>query len=72
LYPIYHARGEIFANLPLRVDLGPASVHFWDPMKNRVNSTAADALTSAATLRVQGMTVIMMTITTTRMRGVSG
>jgi hypothetical protein len=41
-------------------------------MKNRVNSTAADALTSAATLRVQGMTVIMMTITTTRMRGVSG
>jgi hypothetical protein len=41
-------------------------------MQNRVNSTVADALASAAMPRVQGMTMIIMTITTTRMRGVSG
>jgi hypothetical protein len=60
------------SQLPLLwVDPFRASVHFWDPMQNHVNPTAALALDSAAMSRVRGMMMIITT-TTTRMRGVSG
>jgi hypothetical protein len=41
-------------------------------MQNRVNSTEPRALASAAMSRAYGMMTIITTITTTRMRGVSG
>ena len=59
-------------NRSLWVDRPPQSMHFWDPMQNRVILTAADALTSAAMSHAQGMMMITTIITTTRERGVSG
>ena len=47
-------------------------MHFWDPMQDRLTSTASDALNSDAISRVQGMMMITTLITTTRKRGVSG
>ena len=47
-------------------------MHFWDPMKTRVTSTAADALNSAAMSHAQAMMTITTIITTTPERGVSG
>lgn len=41
-------------------------------MQNRVNSTESRALDSAAMSRAYGMTMIITTITTTRMRGAGG
>lgn len=41
-------------------------------MQDHVNSTVAEALTSAAKLRAQNMMMITTIITTTRERGVSG
>ena len=57
---------------PLRVDRAYTSVHFWDPMQNRVILTAADALARAAKSHAQGMTMITTIITTTRERGTNG
>lgn len=47
-------------------------MHFWDPMKTRVTSTAAGALNSAAMSHAQAMMTITTIITTTPERGVSG
>jgi hypothetical protein len=57
---------------PLRVDRRRLPMHFWDPMKTRVTSTAANALNSAAMSHAQAMMTITTIITTTPERGVSG
>jgi len=72
LYPVYHAKSEILAISPLRVDAAALSVHFWDPMKNRLALTAHRAPDGAVMPRAGGMFMIMAIITTTRMRGASG
>jgi hypothetical protein len=59
-------------NCALRVDEPSNSVHFWDPMQNRVILTAADALHSAAMSHAQRMMMITTIMTTTRERGVCG
>jgi len=72
LYPICHEWRELFADYSLLVDLRRSSVHFWDPMQDRLNSTAAEALASAALSRAARMMMITTMIMTTRERGVSG
>jgi hypothetical protein len=57
---------------PLWVDRRRLPMHFWDPMKTRVTSTAAGALNSAAMSHAQAMMTITTIITTTPERGVSG
>ena len=72
MYPICHEHGEIFNLLTLRLDPDGSSVHFWDPMMNRLASTAQRALNSAAMSRAGTMLMIMTITTTTRMRGANG
>ncbi|HZC37928.1 MAG TPA: hypothetical protein VE221_04550 [Sphingomicrobium sp.] len=72
MYPIYRTSGEILPNSSLRVDPAALSVHFWDPMQNRVNLAASLALDSAAMPRAFGMMMITAIMTTTRMRGAAG
>ena len=70
--PYATRRVNSFQFYPLWVDRQDPSVHFWDPMKTRVTSTAADALNSAAMSHAEAMMTITTIITTTPERGVSG
>jgi hypothetical protein len=72
LYPIYHGSSEIFAVVPLQVDLADSSVHFWDPMLSRLTNTGNCALESAAMPRAAGMTITTIITMTTRERGAFG
>ena len=72
LYPICHESSESLMVPPLWVDPAPMSVHFWDPMQDRVNTAASLALDSAAMPRAFGMMMITAITTTTQMRGAIG
>ena len=72
MYPICHERREFFDILTLRLDPDASCVHFWDPMMNRLASTAQRALNSAAMSRAGAMLMIMTITTTTRTRGANG
>ena len=72
LYPICHELSQFRTFLLGRVDRLQQAVHFWDPMMNRVNSTAARALNSAAMSHAAATMMIITMTTTTRMRGAYG
>jgi hypothetical protein len=72
LYPICHDIGEFLKFLGGRVDLGDASVHFWDPMLNRFIRTGTSALESAAMPLAGSMMFTTIIMTTTRKRGAFG
>ena len=57
---------------PSEVDAPAPSVHFWDPMLDRLKDTGDRALHSAAMPRAVGMMMITAIMTTTRMRGAIG
>lgn len=60
------------SSILLQVDHPPWSVHFWDPMTNRLALTALRAPTGAEMPRAGAMFMITAIMTTTWKRGASG